>query len=946
MAKVYFKFKPVSHLLEVPVLVGNTLSLGQWNPQDGCRLTRFSPETGQWCSEAFVLLPMDTDIEYKYVFSQGGKFLWEQLKCNRVIRPTHDSLIVEDEESVYVSKTYVTEARRYSCSSPATPSLFLGAFPSPGFSEEDNVLIVSFTPPVSLLPDRQISPNPTPWISSLYQSAIYSGVHFQWICVLSCSEADQKFLSEQHHITAVSCAEDLLRRHELFCERVLEPILQGRIDLSPEDLPQYPTELWEGYRGVNSLLADAVMNERQGEDLIWLQDYQVLMTASFLGRHQTDPPLNIGLSLHLPFPSSDVFKVLPHNEALLNSMLACDLVTFQCFSYLRSFLSACKRVLGADSCYKENGLVAVSYFGREIVLKACFCGVSFGEVEEKANSQDCLTLQNQLKAQFSGEKVVFSAEKVDKSSLILTKLAAFQAYLQVNPASTLTLVHMWVLGKPLSKSLQVLLARVQALAANINQETGRKAVVLLEIAQENWQLAVRLAYLKTAQVYWDCSLKGFAPIVVEFAVSHQPLGQPMLIPPFSPLVSSLKHAYCVNPFHFQEVLAGFQYADWAEAESSLYDREEMERLARQEASNWGWACLNDLKQARKNSFLFVYRPLGLGDKLKQVALRRNFDGLLADKLSTDYKGARNRLILLSNEGALLPLTPLASPQQQANVLQALEELCRDERNSIYVLSDSTKQSLDAVYSGIRSLGLVGEEGSLIKDKYTGFTWQKLAKDGSDWKVIAEEVIAMYVERLEGAVKVVRETMVVFSYREASQDFGCLLARELLCHLELVLQPYQDDCEIVAGSDCIKVRSLGCTKGAVLLKISQMVTEKKGPLGLILCIGDGPEDEEMFKAMHTDLTMQRETKRVSCTVGMKPSLASHYVHSIQEVWKLVNLLKDHSVKVLTTQTRGSYSHNEILQGKTIGDRNRPILALSISCTQVTKAKDDILAYDEF
>lgn len=30
---------------------------------------------------------------------------------------------------------------------------------------------------------------------------------------------------------------------------------------------------------------------------------------------------------------------------------------------------------------------------------------------------------------------------------------------------------------------------------------------------------------------------------------------------------------------------------------------------------------------------------------------------------------------------------------------------------------------------------------------------------------------------------------------------------------------------------------------------------------------------------------------------------------------------------------------------IGDKNRPILALSISCTQVTKAKDDILAYDE-
>ena len=946
MAKVYFKFKPVAHLTEVPVIVGNTLSLGQWNPQDGCRLTRLAPETGQWCSEAFVLLPMDTDIEYKYVFSQGGKFLWEQLKCNRQIRPTHDSLIVEDEESTYVSKAYVTEARRYSSSSSSSPSPFLGVFPSPGFSEEDHVLIVSFTPPVFLLPDWQIALNPTPWVSSLYQSAISAEVRFQWICILPCSEAQQRFLSEQHHVTAVACPQDLLRRHELFCERVLEPILQGRIDLSPEDLPQYSTELWEGYRGVNSLLADAVMNERQGEDLIWLQDYQVLMTASFLGRRQADPPLNIGLSLHSPFPASDVFKVVPNHEALLNSILACDLVTFQCFDYLRSFLSACKRILGADSCYKENGLTAVSYFGREIALKACYCGVSFGEVEEIANSQDCLELQDTLKTQFWGQKVVFSAEKMDKCSFVLTKLAAFQAYLQANSASKLTLVHLWVLEKPLSKSIQQLQSRVQALAATINAETGRTAVVLREIAHENWQLAVRLAYLKTAQVYWDCTLKGFAPTVVEFAVIHKPLGQPVLISPFSPLVSSLQHAFCVNPFHFQEVLAGFQYADWAEADVRLYDEGEMKQLAVREASNWGWACLSDLKQARKNIFEFIFRPLGLGDKLKQVALRRNFDGLLADKLSTDYKGARNRLILLSNEGALLPLIPSASPQQQANVVQALEELCRDERNSIYVLSNCAKQSLDSVYSGIRSLGLVAEEGSLIKDKYTGFTWQKLAKDVSAWKQIASEVISMYVERLEGAVFVVRETMVVFGYREASQEYGSLLAQELLVHLELVLQPYQQDCELVSETDCIKVRSLGCTKGAIIHKISRMVAGKKGPLGLVLCIGDGPEDEEMFKAMYMDLPVPPETKCVSCTVGMKPSLASHYVHSIQEVWKLVNLLKDHSVKVPCRQTRGSYSQNEILQGRSIGDRNRPILALSISCTQVMKAKDDLLAYDDF
>jgi trehalose 6-phosphate synthase/phosphatase len=889
---------------------------------------------------------MDTDIEYKYVFLQDFKFTWERLSCNRTLRVTHDSLTVEDEEGAYVSKTYITETCRYCPDSPALPSL--GYFPFPGYSEEDHVLIVSFLPPVSVVDSSEsaleITFSSVPWLSSLYQSATDAGVDFQWICVLSCSEKVQKVLSEQYHITAISPPEDMLRRHEQFCEVVLEPILQGLIGLNSDDFPLYQTEIWEGYRGVNSLLADAIMRERRGEDLIWLQDYQVMMIASFLGRHQTDPPFNIGLSLHSPFPPSDIFRVLPNREALLNSMLACDLVTFDCFDYLNSFLSACKCVLGAENCYKQSGLAAVTYFGREIAVKTAYCGVNFREIEEIAASEDCQSLLNMLKTEFQGQKVVFGVEFISNSSSLWTKLSAFQVYLKANPASKLTFLHINLRNKRLSKSIQLLYERMQAIVADINTQTCRSAVVLREIDAERWVLGVRLAYLQAAHVYWD-SLKGYSPTMVEFAAVHRPSSFPMVISSFSLLVSSFKSAFYANPFDFQEVLEGFQYAERAEADERVYEEREMERLAGREAANWGCECLNSLKQARKNSFEFVFLPLGLGDKLKQVAMRRNFDALLPDKLSIDYKNTRNRLIVLSNEGALMPMASVSRNEQEAKVVQALEELCRDERNSIYVFSDSTKKSVNSVYSSIRNLGLVAEEGSFIKDKYTGFTWQKLATDENTWKIIADETISLYVEFLEGSVKVVKETMVVFSYKHAKQDTGVLIAKELISNLEVALQPYQHECEIETGADCVKVKSSGCNRASILQKISKKITDQKGPIGLILCIGDGPEDEIMFKALHTNLPILSETKRISCTVGLKPSLASHYVHSIQDVWKLVDTLKNHSVKVDFMQTRGSYSQNEILQGRMIGDKNRPILALSISCTQVAKAKDDFLAYDE-
>ena len=893
MARVCFKFRPLSHPTEVPVIVGNALSLGQWNPMDGCRLTRWCTETGQWCSEAPVLLPIDTDVEYKYVFIQGKNTVWERLPCNRVIRPTSHSLIVEDEEGVCVSKIYVTEAREYASSSPMSPSAFMGAFDPPGFSEEDRILIVSSLSPIHVISGENTAwefvPATTPWVHSLYQTALTSGVDFQWICILSCPEDVQKILAEQYHITAVACPAEMLSRHHKFCDDVLEPIMQGLINLSPEDV-RYPAELWDGYRGVNSLLTEAIMNERREEDLIWLHDFQLLMTASFLGRHQLDPPINIGLSLHSPFPPPDIFRTLPNHEALLKSILACDFVSFQCFGNHRSFLTTCKQVLSADHCYKTNGLAAVSYLGREIATKASYCGVTFTEIEQGLASHTCQQLFMQFSQEFANRKVVFSVEKIGKSSWLYTKLMAFRDYLRMTPASRLTLVQIYE-SRPLTTSLHRLYERIQRLVDAINTEMGRIAVVFREV--ERCSLEMRLAYLKCADLYWDCALQGFSPIVVEFALVHRPVWRPIVLSPFSLLSSSFKSVYCVNPFNFQEILDAFQYSDWIDANSTLYDPSEFDQFVCHEASTWGIEFLIDLKQARKNSSEFVFKPLGLGDKLNQVALRRNFDMLQCDKLSTSYKRSNNRLILLSNEGALVPNT---SEQHRTEIVQALEELCKDERNSIYVLADCGKSGVEEVYGGIRNLGLVAEEGGWIKDKYTGFVWQKLGKQQGEWKVIVEEIIAAYVERVEGAVMIRRETMVIFGYKDASQDFGALLAKELLSNLEVVLQLYREDCEIVTGSDFIQVKSIGCDKGSVVQRIAQMVTEKKGPINLMFCIGDGPSDEDMFTAIHSDQCIQSDARRLSCTVGMKPSQADYYVRSPEDVWKLVKLLKDQSVKV--------------------------------------------------
>mmetsp|Transcript_20873 Transcript_20873/g.3376 ORF Transcript_20873/g.3376 Transcript_20873/m.3376 type:complete len:116 (+) Transcript_20873:463-810(+) len=54
----------------------------------------------------------------------------------------------------------------------------------------------------------------------------------------------------------------------------------------------------------------------------------------------------IGWFLHTPFPSYEVYRMLPYREAVLEGVLSCHLVGFHVAEYVRHFLNACTRILG------------------------------------------------------------------------------------------------------------------------------------------------------------------------------------------------------------------------------------------------------------------------------------------------------------------------------------------------------------------------------------------------------------------------------------------------------------------------------------------------------------------------------------------------------------------------------------------------------------------------
>ena len=60
------------------------------------------------------------------------------------------------------------------------------------------------------------------------------------------------------------------------------------------------------------------------DDYVWLHDYHLLVLPSLLRKRFNR--IRLGLFLHSPFPSSEIFRTFPRREEILRSLLNADLV--------------------------------------------------------------------------------------------------------------------------------------------------------------------------------------------------------------------------------------------------------------------------------------------------------------------------------------------------------------------------------------------------------------------------------------------------------------------------------------------------------------------------------------------------------------------------------------------------------------------------------------------
>ena len=92
---------------------------------------------------------------------------------------------------------------------------------------------------------------------------------------------------------------------------------------------------WEAYKKANRLFAKAISDEVRDGDLIWVHDYHLMLLPEMLRKKmaRSKQSVKIGFFLHTPFPSSEIYRILPVRNEILLGVSHCDIIGFHTYYY-------------------------------------------------------------------------------------------------------------------------------------------------------------------------------------------------------------------------------------------------------------------------------------------------------------------------------------------------------------------------------------------------------------------------------------------------------------------------------------------------------------------------------------------------------------------------------------------------------------------------------------
>ena len=394
-------------------------------------------------------------------------------------------------------------------------------------------------------------------------------------------DAVRSYGEQQFKCSPVFLPEESMERfYHGFCNKTIWPLFHYFPTLA-----QYEEDYWEEYRNVNRIFGEAVVNALQPDDLLWIHDYHLMLLPKLV--REKFPEMPIGFFLHIPFPSFEVFRLLPRawREEIIAGLLGANLVGFHTHDYTRYFLNSVLRTAGY-----EHQLGSLTIGERVVKVDTFPMGVDFERFARAAAAAETQARVAKLRENCAGQKVIFSVDRQDYTKGLINRLRGYELFLKRNPQWHGKVV--FVLSVAPSR---IGVESYQEMKQELEQTVGRIGGAFGNV---NWTPLIyqyrNLGFDEVVALYRFCDVALISPlrdgmnlVAKEFIASRPDQTGVLILSEMAGAAKEMGEALIINPFHAEDFARALEQALTMPVEEQIRRNQLIqERLRRYNVVRW------------------------------------------------------------------------------------------------------------------------------------------------------------------------------------------------------------------------------------------------------------------------------------------------------------------------------------------------------------------------
>ncbi len=614
----------------------------------------------------------------------------------------------------------------------------------------------------------------------------------------------------------------------------------------------FERQFWKAYRQVNHLFCDELLKVAAPGDSVWVHDFQLMLLPRLL--REKMPDLTIGYFHHIPWPSFELFRLLPWREEILDGLLGADLVGFHTYDYVRHFLSSVSRISGL-----EHTLGEVNARNRILKVDAFPMGIDYNRYAGAIDDGEVKAEIDRIRGIVGERKIIVSVDRLDYTKGIVERLEAFDWFLSTHPEykGQVTLIIVAVPSRSGIEDYKQLRGHLEQLVGRVNGEHGSIGYMPV------WYLYRFMPFKKLTALYNAADVALITPlrdgmnlIAKEFVATKNGGPGVLILSEMTGAASELGEALTVNANDKTAIVRAIQEAlEMPLAEQCERNRVMQERLKRYDIVRWSTDFIHALNEIGvRQQGVSVHK---LGPAARETLVRQ-------------YQTADKRLFLLDYDGTLVGFQgrpAKAGPDEE--ILMLLDRLTQHESNCVAIISGRDKDTLEKWLGSLR-VHIIAEHGGWLRE--FGASWRSFQPVNEQWKDAVKPIMDLYSDRTPGSLVEEKDFSLVWHYRRADPTLASVRTHEL--RDALVNLTENMDVGVFEGSKILEVRKHGVNKG----RAAEFLLARQA-WSFVLAAGDDYTDEEMFAVLP-------ETA-YSIKVGSNVSKARFNVDTVMD---LRNLLK--------------------------------------------------------